>query len=120
MSFRPPRRPAGSAGFPVSHVLANTWEGPKVLRKLPTRNNSAHPDMKPEAEEVSPHKVLAEVVAAVPGDMHPNIIIIGSLAAGYWLFQGDESFGVRTKDVDCVLSPNVSKRRHFSASMVCS
>jgi hypothetical protein len=40
--------------------------------------------------------------------VHPNIIIIGSLAAGYWLFQRDESFGVRTKDIDCVLSPQVT------------
>jgi len=61
--------------------------------------------MKPEAKEVSPRKVLAEVAAAIPADVHPNIIIIGSLAAGFWLFQGDQSFGVRTKDIDCVLSP---------------
>jgi hypothetical protein len=65
--------------------------------------------MKPEAKEVSPHKVLAEVAAAVPADVHPNIIIIGSLAAAYGLFHSDETFGVRTKDIDCVLSP------HFSA-----
>ena len=64
--------------------------------------------MKPEAKEVSPRKVLAEVAAAIPADVHPNIIIIGSLAAGFWLFQGDESFGVRTKDIDCVLSPHVT------------
>jgi hypothetical protein len=63
---------------------------------------------KPEAKEVSPRKVLQEVAAAIPGDVHPNIIIIGSLAAGYWLFRNDESFGVRTKDIDCVLSPHVS------------
>ena len=47
--------------------------------------------MKPEAKEVSPRKVLAEVAAAIPADVHPNIIIIGSLAAGFWLFQGDQS-----------------------------
>ncbi len=64
--------------------------------------------MKPEAREVSPRKVLAEVANAVPSDVHPNIIIIGSLAAAYWLFQGDDTFGVRTKDVDCVLSPHLS------------
>jgi hypothetical protein len=64
--------------------------------------------MKPEAKEVSPRKVLKEVAAAVPSDLHPNIIVIGSLAAGYWLFQGDRSFGVRTKDIDCVLSPHIS------------
>jgi hypothetical protein len=64
--------------------------------------------MKPEAKEVSPGKVLAQVAAAIPPEVHPNIIIIGSLAAGYWLFKDDESFGVRTKDVDCVLSPHLS------------
>ena len=64
--------------------------------------------MKPEPKEVSPQKVLAEVAAAIPPEVHPNIIIIGSLAAGYWLFQGNEAFGVRTKDIDCVLSPHLS------------
>ena len=64
--------------------------------------------MKPDAKEVSPRKVLAEVAAAVPPDVHPNIIIIGSLAAAYWLFHGDDTFGVRTKDIDCVLSPHLS------------
>lgn len=64
--------------------------------------------MKPEAKAVSPRSVLREVASAVPGDVHPHIIIIGSLAAGYWLFRGDESFGVRTKDIDCVLSPRLS------------
>ena len=60
-------------------------------------------------KEVSPQKVLAEVAGAIPAAIHPNVVIIGSLAAGYWLFQrGDETFGVRTKDVDCVLSPHLS------------
>lgn len=64
--------------------------------------------MKTVSREVSPRKVLAEIAAAVPREVHPNIVIIGSLAAGYWLFPGDGSFGVRTKDVDCVLSPHLS------------
>jgi len=64
--------------------------------------------MKPEAKEVSPRKVLAEVAAAVPSEVHPNIIIIGSLAAAWWLFRGDDALGVRTKDIDCVLSPHLS------------
>lgn len=63
---------------------------------------------KPEAKEVSPRKVLQQVANAIPSEVHPNIVIIGSLAAGYWLFHDDESFGVRTKDIDCVLSPYVS------------
>jgi hypothetical protein len=64
--------------------------------------------MKPEPREISPRKVLAEVAAAVPSDIHQNIIIIGSLAAAYGLFHGDDAFGVRTKDIDCVLSPHLS------------
>jgi hypothetical protein len=64
--------------------------------------------MNPEAREVSPHKVLAEVADAVPVEVKPNIVIIGSLAAAYWLFHDDITFGVRTKDIDCVLSPHLS------------
>lgn len=64
--------------------------------------------MKRSPNEVSPRQVLAEVAAAIPVEVHPNIIIIGSLAAAYWIFRKDESFGVRTKDVDCVLSPYVA------------
>lgn len=64
--------------------------------------------MTPETKGVFPRKVLAEVAAAVPADIHPNIIIIGSLAAAYWLFRDDDSIAVRTKDIDCVLSPHVT------------
>lgn len=64
--------------------------------------------MKPEPREASPRKVLAEVAAAIPSEVHHNIIIIGSLAAGYWLFGGDRAFSVRTKDIDCVLSPHLA------------
>ena len=64
--------------------------------------------MKSEPKEVSPHKALAEVSIAIPEDIYQNIIIIGSLAAAYWLFQGDDAIGVRTKDIDCVLSPHLS------------
>jgi hypothetical protein len=64
--------------------------------------------MKAEAKMISPKKVLAEVAAAIPADVKPNIIIIGSLAAGFQLFHGEEAFGVRTKDADFVLSPFVS------------
>ena len=64
--------------------------------------------MNVQPEKVSPKNVLAEVAGAVPKDVHSNIIIVGSLAAGYWLSQGNASFGVRTKDIDCVLSPQVT------------
>jgi hypothetical protein len=62
--------------------------------------------MKEEYKVVSPVQVLAQVAGAIPADVRPNITIIGSLAAAYSLFQDDRSLGVRTRDVDCVLSPN--------------
>ena len=55
--------------------------------------------------QVSPSKVLAEVAAAVPANCRENIVIIGSLAAGYHFFKNDPNRSVRTKDVDCVLEP---------------
>ncbi|MFN0076420.1 MAG: hypothetical protein ACKVY0_08095 [Prosthecobacter sp.] len=64
--------------------------------------------MKPETHIVSPQQALAELAAVVPSDVHPNIVIIGSLAAAYWLFEKDAAVGVRTKDIDCVLSPHLS------------
>ena len=64
--------------------------------------------MKRPPSEVSPRQVLADVATAVPVEVHPNNIIIGSLAAAYGIFRNDRSFGVRTKDVDCVLSPYVA------------
>jgi len=55
--------------------------------------------------KISPSKVLAEVAAAVPDACRSNIVIIGSLAAGYHFFGDDPAKAVRTKDVDCVLEP---------------
>jgi hypothetical protein len=55
--------------------------------------------------QISPSKVLAEVAAAVPASCRENIVVIGSLAAGYHFFKDDPSKAVRTKDVDCVLAP---------------
>ena len=54
---------------------------------------------------LSPSTVLSEVAAAVPEICRQNIIVIGSLAAGYHFFGEDGAEGVRTKDVDCVLEP---------------
>jgi hypothetical protein len=55
--------------------------------------------------QISPAKVLAEVSAALPGSCRENVVVIGSLAAGYHFFKDDPSKAVRTKDVDCVLAP---------------
>lgn len=59
-------------------------------------------------KELSVSQVLSEVASAVPADVRANIIVIGSLAAAYGLLANDGTTGVRTKDVDCVISPSVS------------
>ena len=64
--------------------------------------------MTAEGMKVSPDQVLAQVADAIPTEVRPNIIIIGSLAAAHWLFRGREAHPVRTKDIDCVLSPRIS------------
>ncbi len=59
------------------------------------------------ALEISASKVLEQVAAAIPADVRENVVVIGSLAAAYRLFADDGTVRVRTKDVDCVLSPAV-------------
>lgn len=56
---------------------------------------------------VSPRAVLKEVAAALPADCREAVIIIGSLAAGYYYFEDDPESLVQTKDVDCMLSPHI-------------
>ncbi len=56
---------------------------------------------------ISPGEVLAQVASAIPEDCRRNVVVIGSLAAGYQLLGGTPSTGFRTKDVDCMLSPRV-------------
>jgi hypothetical protein len=54
---------------------------------------------------LSPAKAMQEVVGAVPESCRPDMIIVGSLAAAYHFFGQDPDREVRTKDVDCLLSP---------------
>ncbi len=61
--------------------------------------------MKLEAA-LSPSEVLAQVASALPADVRGNVIIIGSLAAGYHFFAGDGARAIRTKDVDRLFSPH--------------
>src|SRR5688500_11166756 len=64
--------------------------------------------MKVEATDVSPAKAIARVAAAILQAVRGNIIIIGSLAAGYQLLGDEPEHQVRTKDVDCVITPRVA------------
>ncbi len=57
--------------------------------------------------DVSPEHVLCEVARAVPENCRSNIIVIGSLAAGYHLLRNASRIQVRTKDIDCILFPRV-------------
>ena len=57
---------------------------------------------------LTPDVVMAEVLAALPQDCRPSVIIIGSLAAGYHFFAGDGQRSIRTKDVDCMFSPHAT------------
>ena len=57
---------------------------------------------------VSPAAVLSEVAAAIPDACRKNVIIIGSLAAGYHYFADRGAIAVRTKDADCLLSPRLA------------
>lgn len=56
---------------------------------------------------ISPSAVLEHVAAVIPKDFHQNIIIVGSLAAGYYFFANNPKHQVRTKDVDCLISPRI-------------
>lgn len=55
---------------------------------------------------LTPDAVMAQITAALPEDCRQNVIIIGSLAAGYHFFSGDGQRSLRTKDVDCMFSPH--------------
>ena len=63
-------------------------------------------------QEVSPSEVFAEIASVIPSDLHDSIVVIGSLAAAHGLAGQRSSAGVRTKDVDCVLSPHVTAVEH--------
>jgi len=60
---------------------------------------------------VSPREVLALVARVVPEACRENIVIIGSLAAGYHLLRDNVGAQVQTKDVDCPLVPRVEAVR---------
>jgi hypothetical protein len=57
-------------------------------------------------DELTPGQVLAQVGNALPEELRSNVIIAGSLSAGWNFFGGDAYASMRTKDVDVLLSPH--------------
>lgn len=57
-------------------------------------------------EMLSPDVVLAQIAQALPSARREDVIIIGSLAAGYHFFSGNAQRAIRTKDVDCMFAPH--------------
>lgn len=57
--------------------------------------------------DISPRGILKQVADAIPQECHKNIIVVGSLAAGFHLLPESLGQTVRTKDIDCVLSPYI-------------
>jgi hypothetical protein len=55
---------------------------------------------------LTPDAVMTQIAAALPLDCRQDVIIIGSMAAGYHFFAGDANTSIRTKDVDCMVSPH--------------
>jgi hypothetical protein len=64
---------------------------------------------------LSPRDVMKQVAEAIPEDCRDDVIIIGSLAVAYHFFGSDPQSGVSTKDIDCMLSPNVRAVRNGKA-----
>ena len=56
-------------------------------------------------KSVKPRVALQQIADAIPEGCHAHMIVIGSLAVGYRYYANNEEIAVRTKDVDCLLSP---------------
>jgi hypothetical protein len=57
--------------------------------------------------DVSPIEVLRQVSQEIPRDCHDKIIVVGSIATAYQLLAPDAPITVRTRDLDCILSPRI-------------
>lgn len=62
--------------------------------------------MTSQAGLLTPAEVLEQLALALPEALRDDIIIVGSLAAGYHFFADDGTKAIRTKDVDCLFSPH--------------
>lgn len=56
---------------------------------------------------ISPRVALEQLAKTVPTDCRENLVVVGSLAAGYYFFGANPKLQVRTKDADCLLSPRI-------------
>ena len=54
---------------------------------------------------ISPSAALAQIAAEIPAECRQDLVVVGSLAAGYCFFGNQSGMQVRTKDADCLLSP---------------
>ena len=59
-------------------------------------------------DSLAPGAVLKQVAEALPAACRERVIIIGSLAAAYHFFGTDTGRELRTKDVDCMLTPHAT------------
>ncbi len=57
---------------------------------------------------ILPAEVLAEIAGAVPENCRDKLVVIGSLAVGYYYREQLGGMAVRTKDADCLLSPRIA------------
>jgi hypothetical protein len=57
------------------------------------------------SETVNPAILFDLIGHDIPGDLHPNILIVGSLAAAYHYKDQLDGGGVHTKDADIVIQP---------------
>ncbi|MDF1814798.1 MAG: hypothetical protein P1V20_21510 [Verrucomicrobiales bacterium] len=58
-------------------------------------------------DRVSPSVVVKRLAEATPEAFKKNIVVIGSIAAGYRYFGEQSEFVVQTKDIDCLLRPYI-------------
>lgn len=56
---------------------------------------------------LSPRDVLTRLANALPQRVRKQVIVVGSLAAGFHFFGDQGALLVRTKDADCLLSPRL-------------